>query len=443
MSPSSQRRIVLVLLACLLLAGPGIQPAQANRSSTFTVNYDADVNDFVLNSVCSIGTPTGGLCTLRAAIAEANAIATSMDVTINIPAGTYSLTIPPEGMNDITSGDLDLPVANPNYTIYLIGTSVQPAIIDAQQLDRVFDFGMGANIQMENIVIRGGLLSWTGTTDFADGAGILNYGNLLLTEVVIESNEARCGQATCEFYISGGGILNLGTMVILDSTIRNNKSVASSAIAHSGSGRLLIKNSTIYGNQASEAFVIDSYAPLHIRNSTISGNTAGPMYFVGIRNNHTLILESSTIANAGTLSSIYNGGGATVTIHDSILKNTPAGGGGGNCQNSGTWISEGYNIYSDDTCPATGTGDVINTDPMLGTLGAWGGPTLTMPLLEGSPAEDHRPGTCTNIPESPVLPPVALTEDQRHFGRTDGECDTGAFEGVMDIRYIFLPIIFR
>ena len=55
-------------------------------------------------------------------------------------------------------------------------------------------------------------------------------------------------------------------------------------------------------------------------------------------------------------------------------------------------IRSGYNIFSDDTCPATGTGDLINTDPLLGELGWWGGPTMTLPLLYGSPAIDHRDG---------------------------------------------------
>lgn len=441
MSSLSRRRIVLVLLMCLLMGGFGISPARSATDLVFNVNSTADVNDFAINSECSVGAISGGPCTLRAAIAEANGNGIHGNITINIPAGTYDLTIPPESMNTITSGDLDFPVPNPDYTIKLVGTGSEPAVIDANQLDRVFDIGLDVNIQMENIVIRGGLLSWTGTADFNDGAGILNLGNLILNRVVVEGNEARCGQATCVFYISGGGIMNSGTMFILDSTIRNNKSVGASAIAHSGSGMMFIKNSSIYGNQA-EAYVIDSYAKLHIRNSTISGNTAAPAYIAGIRNNHTLILESSTIANPGRLSSIYNTSGATVTIHDSILRNTPSGG-SDNCLDIGTWISEGYNIYSDNTCPLTGTGDLGNTDPMLGILGSWGGPTLTMPLLVGSPAKDHRSGTCTNIPESPVLPPLPLTEDQRHYPRSDGNCDTGAFEGVMDISQVFLPLIFR
>jgi CSLREA domain-containing protein len=432
---------MIVLIFLLALGNGTVQPARSATDLVFNVDSTADNNDYAINSVCSVGAITGGPCTLRAAIAEANENGVYGNITINIPAGTYNLTIPPVSINDITSGDLDFPVPNPGYWIRLVGTGAQPAVIDANQLDRVFDIGLDVNIQMENIVIKGGLLSWTGTADFHDGAGILNLGTLMLNRVVIEENEARCGQETCVFNISGGGILNVGTMTIVDSTIRNNKSVVASAITHAGSGMMFIKNSTISGNQA-EAFVIDSYAHLHIRNSTISGNTAAPAYIAGIRNNHTLIVESSTFANPGRISSIYNTSGSTITIHDSILRNTPVGG-SDNCSNLGTWISDGYNIYSDDTCPANGAGDYVNTDPMLGPLGNWGGPTLTMPLLVGSPAENHRPGNCINIPELPALPPLPLTEDQRHYGRTDGMCDTGAFEGVMDIRTVFLPIIFR
>lgn len=443
MTTHFRHQIGLVLLTGLLLMTIGIQPVESATDLVFTVNSTADLNDFVINSVCSVGAITGGPCTLRAAIDEANWNGVYGNVTINIPANTYDLTIPPDGINDIKSGDLDFPKANPLYTIKLVGTGTQPTVIDANQLDRVFEISLDVNVQMENIVIKGGLLSWTGSADYADGAGILNYGNLLLTEVVIEENEVRCGQETCAFQIAGGGIQNGGKIYMADSIIRNNSSVGASAIFNAGAmGSFFITNSTIYDNHASEAFVIDNYANLHIRNSTISDNTAAPAYIAGIRNNNTLILESSTIANAGRISSIYNPPGSSVTIHDSILRNTPQGG-SDNCSNSGTWTSQGYNIYSDNTCPATGTGDQVNTDPMLGTLGGWGGSTLTMPLLVGSPARDNRPGNCTKIPENPVLPIEDLAEDQRHYLRSDGNCDTGAFEGVVDIRTVFLPILFR
>ena len=54
-------------------------------------------------------------------------------------------------------------------------------------------------------------------------------------------------------------------------------------------------------------------------------------------------------------------------------------------------------------------------DPLLAPLGDYGGRTLTMPLLPGSPAIDA--GTATGAP----------TIDQRGFGRV-GAVDIGAFE---------------
>src|SRR5439155_9561689 len=97
---------------------------------------------------------------------------------------------------------------------------------------------------------------------------------------------------------------------------------------------------------------------------------------------------------------IYNNnigasGSATVTIRDTILK---TGASGGNIFNdSGTVTSLGYNLSSDaaggDGTTGPGgfldaTGDIRNTDPMLGPLQDNGGPTFTHALLVGSPAID-------------------------------------------------------
>ncbi len=440
-------QIVLVSILFLLLTFyTGPQPAMATSEWSFVVDSFEDINDFVLNSVCSIGSVTGGACTLRAAIAEANAIINTFDIVIELPAGNYDLAIPPEGINEITSGDLNFEGDQSLHSITLRCSDPEPAVIDAKLLDRVIQIESDAVVYLENIVVRGGLLSWTGDIDFHDGAGILNYGTTTLNNVVIEDNEARCGQESCpSMNISGGGILNAGSgeMIIVDSMIRNNESVVGSALSNAGgSGGIILKNSTIYSNHASEGFTISSYAYLHIRNSTISGNTAAPGYIVGISNNNYLILESSTIANSGRASSIHNAPGGTVQIKDSILQfeGIP---GYGNCENYGTWISDGYNIFSDDTCPTTGTGDLGNTDPQLFMLSDWGGPTLTIPLQTGSPAEDHRPGPCMTIPESPALPSVELTEDQRHFLRDDGACDSGAFEGIIEVLPVYLPLILK
>lgn len=444
MSISVRRFISSALLVFLFVGVVRALPVKAEPAEwTFLVDSFEDINDTALNTSCHVGNPDPniGPCTLRAAIAEANAICDTFDITIYIPEGFYRLQIPPDTDDDIRSGDLNFPTANPDLKIKLIGTGSKPSIIDANQLDRVFRIHSDVNLEMENIHIRSGMLSLT--SDVLGGAGILNHGNLLLKRVTIEENIARCGLPSCTFTADGGGILNYGRVYMQDSTIFDNVADWGSAIFTAGpTGYFFMKNSTIYGNYASGSATITNHAFLHIRNSTITANTAPVGYETGIRNWDTLIVESSTIANSGPNSSIINHSGAKVTIHDSILKNM-SGGGDNNCRSdSGSiWESLGYNLYSDDSCPTSGVGDLSNADPKLWVLGNYGGPTKTIPLIAGSPSQNHRPGVCTNISEFAAVPPYTLTEDQRHAERTDNACDTGAYEGVITLRSIFLPLI--
>ena len=84
--------------------------------------------------------------------------------------------------------------------------------------------------------------------------------------------------------------------------------------------------------------------------------------------------------------------------------------------------SNGYNVSSDDGGGyLNGSGDHINTDPMLGPLQDNGGPTFTRALLPGSPAID---GGDPNFNPPPFY-------DQRgpKFDRVKGSrIDVGAFE---------------
>ena len=110
-------------------------------------------------------------------------------------------------------------------------------------------------------------------------------------------------------------------------------------------------------------------------------------------------------------------------IQNSIV----ASNGGGNC--SGTIISKGYNLSSDDTCNFNQIGDLNNTDPLLGPLQYNGGPTQTQALQTGSPAIDARnPRGCKDDQGH------LLTTDQRgpgyprHDLEDTGGCDMGAYE---------------
>jgi hypothetical protein len=64
-----------------------------------------------------------------------------------------------------------------------------------------------------------------------------------------------------------------------------------------------------------------------------------------------------------------------------------------------------------------------NVDPLLGPLGNYGGPTPTMPLLEGSPAIDG--GVDDLGPGSEIIPRTDQRGHRRPFGT---HVDSGAFE---------------
>jgi hypothetical protein len=222
----------------------------------------------------------------------------------------------------------------------------------------------------------------------------------------------------------GGGIGNSGTLTINNSTISLNRaSVDGGGICQTG-GTLTINNSTINGNSASVngGGIYQTGGTLTINNNTISGNSAtndGGGVFN--QTGGTLTINNSTVSqNSATVGGGIDG---PATLQNSIVASNSSG---GNC--SGTIVSNGYNLSSDNTCNFTHTGDLI-ADPLLGPLQNNGGPTWTMALLPGSPAIDAgNPTGCTDGHGH------LLKTDQRGQPRPDSEdktktgCDMGAYE---------------
>jgi hypothetical protein len=102
----------------------------------------------------------------------------------------------------------------------------------------------------------------------------------------------------------------------------------------------------------------------------------------------------------------------TASLLNTIVANSVSSGNG-----YGALTDLGHNLSSDASCNFTGPGSLNNTDPILGPLDNYGGPTLTMALLTGSPAIDGG---------DPVSYPPT---DQRGRVRPSGSApDIGAFE---------------
>lgn len=417
--------------------------AQDPNPMEITVDSTLDAPDVEANLVCYAGVPEGGQCTVRAAIDEANKCMVADCpgiVKINIPPGTYLLTLQPSGDNDNSSGDLDIRPLYGIEELIIEGTdSTNPSIIDANGLDRVFHiYDTDTPITLRNLIIRGGtLISAVENNYHVEGAGVSNYGHLTLENVIIENNQILC--ATTNFYDCegiGGGVNTGGSLLIKASTVRNNTAFVGGGIFTSSPDEVTILSSTISGNFA--AFggggILNFGELLQIENSTISDNSSDS--FGGIFNLWNMNLYNVTIAGntatGGGYANLYNSSGA-INISNSIIAYPIGPYPTINCWNSGNWNTLGINIYSDSSCVA-GADDLINTDPNLTPLAWLGGPTMTRGLLAGSPAHDAVDGACFDLNSS------ILTHDQRGVNR-DSHCDLGAFEG--EVYEIYLPSIDR
>ncbi len=305
-----------------------------------------------------------------------------------------------------------------------------PVVIDGQGRTRVLIISnTGAQVALSNLTIQNGFFN-------GQGAGINNAGTLTIFNSIIFGNAGS----------DGGGIYTTGALAINNSTIQGNS--ASNGGGISGPGALTINNSTIYGNSASNGGGIYGGATLTISNSVIGGNSAsngggigdaglgGTATIVnstiygnsaanggGIYNtSRTLTISNSTFGYSSAFSgdAIYNTG-PTATFQNSIAAYPN---GGPNC--FGAVTSNGYNLSSDDSCNFHSTGDLINTDPLVGFLASNGGPTQTMAEKPGSPAIDAgNPSGCTD-----GLGHLQTTDQrgQPRPGKGSNRCDMGAYE---------------
>jgi CSLREA domain-containing protein len=405
---------------------------------TFTVDtvldeIDKNAGDGVCLSVTSH-------CSLRGAIMEANHLIGSVTATIIVPSGLYTLTLPHTLLNGEETGDLNLTVPlSQDQTINIVGAGAANTIIDANQMDGVIGIASTRTARISGVTIKNGY-RLTG-----DGSGIDNYGNLTITDSVVEENTS---------FDAGGGILNYGVLTVIRSTIQSNHA------ANNGGGMFLIgsttiRDTTIYANSAGNGGGIYKYGGnLYLINSTINQNTAntnGGGIFA--RTNATSIMglyNSSIIANDADHDHDQLGGiGGGVFVEAGtrfIVANTLIA--GNSVMNSqvaddcnGTLEAYGQNLLGDKsgcTIPNALNAGLISLTT-IGPLQNNGGPTWTVALLPGSVAIDSTFDNLGCVDETGA----PLRTDQRGFARPVGvRCDVGAFE-YSPLRYLYLPLTVR
>lgn len=386
-------KIKAFLILLLLLVPLLILQKHPIYAANIVVNTTADE----LNS--------DGDCSLREAIQSANSN-TSVDActagsgtdTINVPAGTYVLSISGTGEDANATGDLDI-----TSNLSINGASATSTIIDGGGIDRVIEVRPGATVQMNSVTVRNG-----------NNSGIFNQGTLTLNNDTVTNN------TRVDF---GGGILNFGTMTINNSTIDDNDTTGTNLSGGGGGiftqGTITITNSTVSNNtsQGRGGGIYNLDLTLNITNSTISANTAlngggGFNRFGTVNFTNTTIANNIATDNGG---GVWNLGG-TLSVKNTVLSANNAATAADNC--AGVISSQGYNILSDASCALVGVGDLNNTNPLLGLLSSNGGPTQTHALLSGSPAIDQV-----------ALSSCTVGTDQRGVARPQGaSCDSGSYE---------------
>ena len=227
------------------------------------------------------------------------------------------------------------------------------------------------------------------TWPIALGGGMFNDSSSpTLTNVTFSGNSAED---------SGGGMFNydISNPTLTNVTFSGNSATDGGGIMNNNSNPTLT-NVTFSNNSASNGGggMENYYSSPTLTNVTFSGNSAtsngGGMYNYYQNSSNPIIRNTIFWGNtAASGAQISNDSGNVPIVSSSVIQG-------------------GY----------TGGTHIITANPMLGTLGDYGGSTQTIPLLAGSSAID---ATSTNCPAA----------DQRGMARPQGaSCDIGAFEAI-------------
>jgi len=226
---------------------------------TFIVTSTADAVDAAPgDGVCAMA---GGMCTLRAAIQEANALSGADSITL--PAGTYALGILGAGEDAAATGDLDI-----TGDLSITGATTGQTIVSGAAIDRVFDILSPAVVSLSRLTVQSGNAS----TVAAAGGGIRNAGTLNLSLLTMVNNTANG---------DGGGLANLsgGNTRLTNVTLTGNRSLSpvglGGGIANDMGATLQLTNVTVNGNSAHQGGGVDNLGNVQAVNTIIANSLPG------------------------------------------------------------------------------------------------------------------------------------------------------------------------
>lgn len=355
-----------------------IGACEASRTDTTTVRTSAD----------------SGPGSLRQTLQDAAAIPGPDTVYIPRSLAFDILTLTSEIVIS-DAGAAAAPSASPPPAM---AASDDGVIVDASALPNGFTISGNGVTRLFRVTAAGkltlkGMTLTGGATAGAGGGAIINDGTISLVDCTLTGNTSQN---------TGGAVTNNGTFTATGCAFLNNTAVINGGAFAHNVGKATFTNCTFSGNSTTGSTQgggavnhASSAASMKLIHCTIAGNTTtGSDGGGGIRTRGPLMDLQNCILSGNTAS---NGPGADLTT------STQLGFTGVN--------------FSTTAVSITGSGSVIGQPPtvqapQLAPLGNYGGPTLTMPPLPGSPVID----------KVIVLP--ALTTDQRGLSRTiDGDGD--------------------
>lgn len=375
-------------------------------ANVFVVNTTSDANDALPGD--GLCTTSGGACSLRAAVQEANALAG--DDTVVVPAGTYTLTIAQISVGQGTS----INGAGPDVTIVEMP-------VGAGSIGRVFR--TIGTVTIAGMTIRNGDATKypvvNETACLTDGGGVVvDGGTLTLSNVVLTQNRGTYASAVC---VTGALVMDrvrlLNNMSILPESGAlkiGTQTSLSTATLDQVEFRL---NSDPFGN-TDFGLIARSGSQVQIARSVFDGQRAFLME--GSQLSLTNVtMENGNVFGSGTVSltnSTLRGGTVSVPLQavNTVLLGT--------C--TGTVTSLGKNVITANC--ATGNATDLTTvpgDPKFGALAQNGGFTKSIALLAGNVAIDAaNPASCPATDQRNTARPQDGNKD------TVAVCDIGAFE---------------
>lgn len=378
-------RVALHLLAMLSLAWLVSIPSIAYAAGTIAVTTPSD----------EFGGNTAGTCSLREAIEAVNlhhdfggcTLDGTAPYTIQLAAGTYTLSLTGNGEDANQTGDLDIHApltisgAGADSTVIQGGATAESAI------DRIFHVMPTADVVLAGLTIENGAPESDG-----NGGGILNLGNVTINDSALTNNRALGDEPG-----QGGGALYNGPNSI--ATLNNTTVTLNQANTGLGNGGgifngpnalLTVNGGTISENSTARAGggIENNAGFVTLNNLTLNNNLAaingGGLHTSGPG---TVTMSGGeaqgNVANAEG-GALWNSAGGSMVVENALIQGNRASGADAD-QGGGGLFSDGGLLSVINSTIISNTAD--------GAAGSGGGilvvPGSTLQVAGGVIADNH------------------------------------------------------